>query len=98
VTCTHNNRILVQLDLDIHYKIAMESIMTMIKVSYVGVVEAKNRLNGGIMFLDRPMETITHRRLSLRSVPTIIMNTPVVITGVMPRSELGRSIRILPWV
>lgn len=89
--CSDKNTITAQPGLDIYYKAAMDSIKSMVRVSYVGVVEVRNRFNGGIIFLGSRMESIMHKRVSLNSVQTRITNKPVVVVGTMiPKVQLRR--------
>lgn len=91
IQCKDKNTITDQPELDIHYKPVMDSIKSTVRVSYVGVVEVRNRFNGGIIFLDTQMESIMHKRLSLNAVDTKITNKPVVVVGTMiPKVQLKR--------
>lgn len=90
-SCTDKNDITTQPELDLHYKQSMESIKSTVRVSYVGVVEVRNRFNFGVIFLDQPMESIASRRLSLnRVIPRVTANPVVIVNTMVPRVELKR--------
>lgn len=85
------NAITTQAELDIHYRMAMDSIKSTVRISYVGVVKVRNRFNSGVIFLDSVLELIMPRRLRLNPVLSMALNKPTMTTSVViPRVELKK--------
>lgn len=66
------------------YKDAMESIKSIIRISYMGVIKVRNKFNSGIIFTDSNMPTVMSVRMNLNPVKAKYQRVSTHATKVTP--------------
>ncbi|KAF4460187.1 hypothetical protein FALBO_13028 [Fusarium albosuccineum] len=83
--CSEINEYTTQPECDIHYRSSIEKIKSLVRLSYVGVVEVRNRCGVGIIFTDNDTFSADTLKVKLKPVATAMGSPNHTINGTTSR-------------